>query len=191
VAPARHGLEVAGTGPRSFTDLVERAKRNDSEAWEQLVDRLGGLVWSVTQSFGLADHDAVDVGQMAWLQLAREIGHLRDPERIGLWLATTTRRECLRFVRQRARVQPVDPADIPDGGDLEPEIGDLVVRRELARELWAALDRLPWACRALLRAFLATPEPSYEEVAAALGVPLGSIGPRRQRCLRHLRALIC
>jgi RNA polymerase sigma factor (sigma-70 family) len=170
---------------------VERAKGQEQAAWDALVDRLAGLVWSVIHSYGISEHDAVDIGQMTWLQLVRGLGRVREPERVGLWLATTARRECLRFIYQRSRSFSVDPATAFESNISESEpVEDVALGRQSGRELWEALESMPTACRSLISAFLVTPEPSYAEVAAGLGIPLGSIGPRRQRCLAKLRAML-
>lgn len=171
-----------------LSDLVAAARVGDESAWNQLVTRLAGLVWSITRGFGLSEHDALDVGQIVWLQLARNLDRIHEPERVGLWLATSTRRECVRLLQRERRWERVDPiAGLADRADSAPSTEDAVIAEERNHLLRSALTKLPTGCQALLRAFLCVPEPSYAEVAAALGMPQGSVGPRRKRCLQHLR----
>ncbi len=88
-------------GGLSSADLLERVAAHDGRAWEELVDRYVGLVWATTRNHGLSHEDAIDVGQTVWLKLSQNIGRIRDPERVGLWLQTTARNECIRLLNQR------------------------------------------------------------------------------------------
>ncbi len=174
----------------SLSDLIEQARGGDASAWSALVGRLANLVWSITRSFGLGVHDAADVSQIVWLQLARSIGDLHDPERVGLWLATCARRECLRLLDRTSRIVAVNPVEmVATCPDVTPSVEDTVVQREERRMLWDGLPRLPHRCRALVRLLLADPQPSYAELSAALDIPVNSVGPTRQRCLAQLRSI--
>lgn len=175
--------------------LVTAAAGGDKAAWQALVERFGGMVWSVARGYRLSRADAADVSQTVWLRLAENIGKINNPERVGAWLATAARRECLQSIRVNARTVPTgDMALFEDAGtDLNPTEGE-VLRAEGEREsahrakaMWRALGRLPQRCQQLLRVLMASPPPSYAEVAAALDLPVGSIGPTRARCLQRLR----
>jgi RNA polymerase sigma factor (sigma-70 family) len=182
---------VSTGGARSLTELVGAAQRDDASAWNELVDRLGNLVWSITRSFGIPAHDALDVSQTTWLQLARRIDRIADPERLGLWLATTTRRECITYLARSTGLRRTEPFDrLTERESPVPAVEDTIVEREEARHVWDAVQRLPAGCRGLIRLFLADPEPSYAEVATALDMPVNSVGPRRRRCLDKLRSSI-
>jgi RNA polymerase sigma factor (sigma-70 family) len=171
-----------------LAELVEAARDNDPRSWEQLVERFSKLVWSVTRRYRLAPQDAADVSQTTWLQLANSLGSIRDPDRLGLWLVTVTRRECLRVRERNSRQTPVDPLTVRDVAPGDSVAVDERLLDDERRQLaWAALDRLPARCQRLLLELLAEPEPSYAQVAAALDMPIGSIGPQRQRCLANLR----
>lgn len=181
--------------PDETGQLVRGAADGDEAAWRGLVERFSGLVWAVARAHRLANADAADVFQTTWLRLAEHIGRIERPDRIGAWLATAARRECLQNLRSAARVTPT--GDI-DRLDITPVVGspteEAVLAAEQEREdadraaaMWRALARLPGRCRELLRVLMASPPPSYAEVAASLGLPLGSIGPTRARCLQRLR----
>jgi RNA polymerase sigma factor (sigma-70 family) len=168
-------------------DMVTRAAAGDQQAWNRLVDQFTGLLWSITSAYQLSHEDAADIIQMTWLKLLENLGGLREPAHVGAWLATTTRRECLRFLRRPDRVVLVadDTALWPDPDPaLTPE--GIALRTERDRLLWRAIAQLPVNCRRLLRVLVADGV-SYEEVAAALDMPIGSIGPTRGRCLGRLR----
>lgn len=175
--------------------LVVAAAGGDKDAWQALVARFSGLIWSITRAYRLSNADAADVFQTTWLRLAEHIGRIEDPRRVGAWLATAARRECLQNLRTAGRALPSDDMSRfesirADDNPTEEAILAAEREREDSRRtaaVWRAFERLPARCRELLRVLMASPPPSYAEVAAALGLPVGSIGPTRARCLRKLR----
>lgn len=170
--------------------LVERAARGDADAWDSLVERFSGLVWSIARGYGLDAADAADVSQTCWLRLAENLDRLRDPERVGAWLATTARRESLVVVKRGRRQVPSGVLfDDETAGD-DPGVDSGLLRDERAAALSRAFRELPSLCRTLLRVLLSDPAPSYAEVSDSLDMPIGSIGPRRARCLDRLRVAV-
>jgi RNA polymerase sigma factor (sigma-70 family) len=165
--------------------LVRRAADGDRDAWSRLVDRFGGLVWSVTRAHRLSAADAADVAQTTWLHLVEHLDDLQNPDAVGGWLATTARRESLRVLRMNARLPPTDQA--VEVVDAHPPASASLIAAERDGALWAAFERLPERCRILLRLLVTDPVPSYEDIGASLGMPIGSIGPTRIRCLARLR----
>lgn len=164
--------------------LVRRAADGDPAAWQELVRRYTSVVWSVAREHRLSACDAADVSQATWLSLAEHLHRLRDPERLAGWLATTARRESLRILSVRRRETPLEWAalsSIVDGPEADVVAGD----RDGA--LWRCLHGLPERCRALLRLIAHAPDLTYAQAARALGVPAGSVGPMRSRCLAVLR----
>ncbi len=174
---------------------MTRAADGDEAAWQRLVELFSGLVWSVTRAFRLANADAADVFQTTWLRLAEHIRRIDHPDRVGAWLATAARRECLQYLRSSGRAIPTDDLHRLEGTPvLDNPTEEAILEAEREQEdaaravaLWRALGRLPARCHELLRVLMASPPPSYAEVAAALGLPVGSIGPTRARCLQTLR----
>ena len=169
-------------------DLLARLRTRDATAWEELVERYTGLIWAIARAHRLGQAQAADVSQVTWLRLLDHLDEVRQPERLGGWLATTARRECLRTIGSNRRELLVgdDPRlERAEPGAAGPGDGLLDAERDV--NLWRAFDALPPRCRRLLRVLLADPEPSYTEVSAALGIPIGSIGPTRARCLACLR----
>ncbi len=178
--------------------LVKAAAEGDEAAWRAIVERFSGLVWAVARGFRLGQADAGDVYQTVWLRLAENLRRIQNPDQLGAWLATTARRESLRVVRVRRRDVPMEdaaladflPADegSPELATLEAEQARLEAHR--AKQMWRAFRELSARCQQLLRVLMATSRPSYAEAAAALDVPVGSIGPTRARCLQQLRRRI-
>jgi RNA polymerase sigma factor (sigma-70 family) len=166
---------------------LRRAAAGEQASWDRLVDRYGALVWSVARSYRLTPEDAADVSQTTWLRLVEHLGRLREPERLSAWLVTTAKRECLRVIRSRSRERIVDLEGLAGASDSDPPPDHRLLATERTALLMQGLSRLGDGCQRLLRVLMASPPPSYEVVGAALGMPIGSIGPTRARCLNHLR----
>lgn len=166
--------------------LLRAAGEGHAHAWNALVSEYNGLVWSVVRAHRLGDADAADVTQTTWLRLAEHVTDIRDPERLGAWLATTARHESLRLLRVGQRVVPTEEVDPPDDMGT-PAIDHRLLTEERDTALWRAFETLSAQCQSLLRLLVADPAPSYEEIGAALGMAVGSIGPMRGRCLARLR----
>ncbi|MBB3674403.1 RNA polymerase sigma factor [Modestobacter versicolor] len=171
----------------STADLVRAAATGDRGAWDTLVGRYAGLVWSVARGHRLQGEDAADVFQTTWLRLVEQLPRIREPERVGAWLATTARRECLRVLRRSGR-ETVSRAEVLEAvPDDVPGFDESLVRAEQREALWHHLQTSSDRCRRLLRVLVADPPLSYTEVAEVLEMPIGSIGPTRRRCLEQLR----
>lgn len=169
---------------------VAAAAGGSNSAWGRLVDHYNGLLWSIARSFRLSPPDAADVIQTTWLRLVEHLGRIEQPDRVGAWLATTARNECLAALRRNTRATPAGSDFLDDVADRAPgpDHGLLTLERDTA--LWSALESLSELCRSLLRILASDPPPSYAEIGAALSMPVGSIGPSRARCLERLRRKI-
>jgi len=171
-------------------ELLEAAARGDQGAWQALVDRYSTAIAAVTRAHRLDVADAGDVLQTTWLRLIEHRDRIREPNRLGAWLVTTARNECLRVLRHARR-------QIPVGDDLftmalsqqspTSSIEDDVLVAERKAAVKEAVATLPVNHRSLIELLMADPAPSYEEVSAILRIPVGSIGPTRGRCLAKLR----
>jgi RNA polymerase sigma factor (sigma-70 family) len=176
--------------------LVALARGGDEQAWRSLVERYSPLLTAVVSSYRLSAAARQDVVQLVWLRLVENLDRLRRAEALPQWLVTTARREALRQARAQFRVVASDPTQpgwaeqpgylvgpLPQPG---PEVGLLAAEQRQA--LLSALAELPEISRRLLALLVTDPTPSYAEVARQLGVPIGGIGPRRQRALAQLRS---
>ena len=173
----------------SVINLVMRARNGDEQAWDELVERYAPLVWSICRSHRLSRADAEDVSQIVWLQLVNQLGKIRDPAALPGWLATTAQRECGRLWRaahrSHAAGQVQDAENIPDNraGTTDQEL--LLAERHAA--LREAFTQLPPGCQQLIALLIQDPPVPYAQISATLGIPVGSIGPTRSRCLDKLR----
>jgi RNA polymerase sigma factor (sigma-70 family) len=168
------------------SELVTAAGQGDQEAWDSLTRAFGPMIWAIANAHRLRDADAADVSQATWLALLEHLGDVKDPCRLGAWLATTARRECLRILRSRER-RVLYGDDYPEHESSDPSPGDMLLLSERDAALWCGFARLRPTDQALLRLLMTDPRPSYEEISAALEMPIGSIGPTRQRALARLR----
>lgn len=196
--PGRPTLASSGStatvlrlGAPDIADLVQRAGQGDGWAWERLVDQYGRIIWAVTRDFRLGESDAADVAQATWLRLFEHIHRLEYPDRVGSWLAVTARRECLRSVAARKRVVLVhDDGELHDVPAHGPEVDERLLAAERAQAVREALSDLPSQWQQMLQLLMADPPASYAEISDQLGLPIGSIGPTRGRCLARLRELL-
>jgi RNA polymerase sigma factor (sigma-70 family) len=165
--------------------LVAAAARGDETAWNHLVERYSSLLWAIARAHRLSSGDAADVIQATWLRLVEHLAGIRNPDGVGAWLATTARREALLTIRRGARCEPAE--DLHVVPDAHPAADAELLREERRTAIATALRRLPTRDVALLRLLTLDPMPTYEEIGAALAMPIGSIGPTRGRALERLR----
>jgi RNA polymerase sigma factor (sigma-70 family) len=163
------------------TDLTALATTGDEGAWQELVHAHAPIVWAVIRAHRLRGADAADVWQNAWAALAGNLPKLRRPDRLSAWLATTTRRECLRVLRQLRREV------LTDEWELAADPGPAIVTTARDQLLWQAFAKLPQRCRDLLGLFVHAPELTYAQVSKALGLKENSVHRTRTRCVDQLR----
>jgi len=171
----------------SVTDLLLRVGDRDPAAWEEIVHRYGKLVSATVRRFRLQNADALDAVQMTWLRLVEHANQIQNPERLGGWLVTTARRECLRILRQ-AKLTPGyfgEVAETVVDSLVGPE--QRVIDAEITRTLWNFVSELAPPRQTLLSALFIDHPRSYAEVACICGIQPGGIGPTRARALAQLR----
>ncbi len=162
-------------------ELLSAAADGDQWAWDELVSRFGPRMWAVARACGLNEADAADVVQGSWLRLLERLGGIRDPGLVGAWLATTARREALLLLRRT-------PPGLAFEGGHAPDPASAVLEADGHRLLWKTVSSLQEPCRTLLH--LVATDLGSRQMAMRLGMPVGSVGPTRARCLEKLRTLI-
>ncbi len=175
--------------------LVLACRDGNAEAWEMLVGRYQRLVYSIPRRAGLDEETAADVFGHVFATLVEHLDRLEQPSRIGAWLATTAKRESWRISRTSRRYVASISTDGTDEGseppDADPLPEETLVRMEEQHRVRAAVGRLDERCSKLLtQLFYQQESPAYSEIAASLGIPEGSIGPTRARCLHKLRRIL-
>lgn len=186
--PGTEGKETNG----ALRSLIEACLLGEEGAWETLLGRYSGLIYSVALRYGLSEVEAADVFQNVCLSLWRSLEQLRDFSRLEAWLMTVSARLAWQQARERFHLHlglALPEGEVPEAEAGAPE--EVLLLKEEWRTLGEALGRLPQRCRRLVWHLFYDPSaPSYAEVAQRLGMPLGSIGPVRRRCLERLRALL-
>jgi RNA polymerase sigma factor (sigma-70 family) len=176
----------ADLAAHELTDLVQRARRGEAQAWEALVAMFTPALRATARSYRLNASDVEDVVQTTWAAAFRHVERIREPEAIGGWLMVTVRREAIRTLRARQREVPT--ADLPDRSPAgEPVPVSALLETERCHAIREAVESLPDRQRTLLRALLSQPELTYDELSQRLAIPVGSIGPTRERALARLR----
>jgi RNA polymerase sigma factor (sigma-70 family) len=170
----------------STAPLLENAARGAEWAWRDLVTRYSSLIHSVCRQFRIDDADADDICGAVWLRLVTNLAQIREPAALPGWLQTTARHECLRLLRHRNRLVPVDAGTFAESADPAPDVTVLGAERLAAAR--RACAELPRRDRQLLALLFCDPPKSYREISATLGIPVGSIGPSRARCLARVRS---
>jgi RNA polymerase sigma factor (sigma-70 family) len=174
------------TSETAVAGLARAAVAGDQRAWDALVRRLDPLVRGVVRAYRLNAADAEDVVQTTWLHAFRNLPKLREPAAFPKWLAVTARREALRALQRGGReILLVEPQPVREESPVTIE--QQVIERECHDAVHAAVARLPQRQRSLLGAILRRPGVTYDELSDELGMPMGSIGPTRERALRRLR----
>jgi RNA polymerase sigma factor (sigma-70 family) len=171
-------------------ELLRAAMRGDQGAWQALVERYSSAIAAVTRAHRLDAADAGDVHQSTWLRLIEHGDRIRDPDRLGAWLVTTARNECLRIHRHARRLIPTGDLLDSMAQSRQPatsSIEDDVILAETSAAVLEAVASLPLNQRSLIQLLMTDPAPSYEEVSTILRMPVGSIGLTRGRCLAKLR----
>lgn len=180
------------TATDTLTDLVRAARDGDAGAWSRIIERHTALLWSVARAHRLDSHSAADVVQTTWLRLVDSLDRIEQPEALPGWLATTARREALRIVL-RSRDVPGWGQDVAEDLDRRSNAADLdahLLSEERDAVLWTTFNEQTERCQRLLRILCADQSPPYSVISTMLGMPVGSIGPTRARCLTQLRAAL-
>jgi RNA polymerase sigma factor (sigma-70 family) len=184
VSVATNSIEPASA---TTAELVRGARHRQSGAWRELVSRYEGMVRAVVGSYRLQEADSADAVQNTWLRALERLDTVRDAACLGGWLTTIARRECLALLARSRREAPCEVAEDRLVVD-QPGPEAVVLAEEARRAVARALTELPLKRRELVRVlFSMNDEPNYAEVSRLVGLPIGSIGPTRQRALRSLR----
>jgi RNA polymerase sigma factor (sigma-70 family) len=170
--------------------LTQAAIAGDQKAWANLYVRYTPLISTVCRQYRLRPSDADDVGQVVWLRLIQHLKGLREPRALPGWIATTTRNEAVRVLRMHQRTEPADPSKDGRFDQIHSSgFDDHLLIAEQRQVLHNGINNLRPEHRKLLLLLLSEPEVPYQEISRRLGIPVGSIGPTRARCLDKIRSM--
>ena len=182
----------------SDSKLVAACLSGDARSWDTLIARYQGLIYALALRMGLPAADADDVFQNVCLRMFQHLNELRDTERLSGWLVAMTRQEVWRLRRRREMPLMTELPDVAReaetvrkiGGHTDPTPEEAVLMLEEQHLVRQCLNHLPEECRKLLTLLYGEESPGYAAVAAHLSMPVGSIGPKRARCLQRLKKLL-
>jgi RNA polymerase sigma factor (sigma-70 family) len=177
--------------------LISACRRGDEAAWENLIKRYQRLIYSIPRRAGLDEFSSSEVFQNVFAILVERLNQIEHPDRIQAWLVTAARRETWRVIRglreSAAKKVPAEndqgeTIELPDSAPLPDEV---LLQLEKQHKVRNAVEAMDERCRNLLELLFYSQEtPPYSQIAASLGLPEGSIGPTRARCLRKLLRLL-
>lgn len=167
-----------------------RWRRGDARAMDDLVRTMTPVLWHVVRSYGLERTLAEDVVQSTWMALLRGHDRIADEAAVAGWLTTCARREAWRTAKAQQRVRPTDDEELEIRLPVTESAEERAQAADVDHRLWRAVATLDERCRRLLRIVAFEERPDYARIAQDLAMPIGSIGPTRQRCLGKLRALL-
>jgi RNA polymerase sigma factor (sigma-70 family) len=170
--------------------MLSAARDGSEDALGDIVTELTPMLWQVARASGLSTPEAEDVLQTVWIRLLSHLDSIRDAHALIPWLVVTTRRESWRQRAAGRKQLPAEGSWFAALPDASPGSEDQIISADQSRVLWGAFAQLSSRCQELLRIVAFVPRPDYQAVAAELGMPRGSVGPTRGRCLAKLRALL-
>jgi RNA polymerase sigma factor (sigma-70 family) len=178
-------MDRTGIDHESATVLVMRARAGDPVVWNGIVHEYTALIRAVCRRHQLTSSDSEDVAGKVWLKLVEQLATIRVPAALPGWLATTTARTCVELIRQNTKYVPNHATD---AADTESEAVDAALLADERRTvLHDALACLSHRDQRLIAMLFGSQPRSYTDIAADLDIPIGAIGPTRQRCLSKLR----
>jgi RNA polymerase sigma factor (sigma-70 family) len=181
----------AKKSPRAWSDerLVKECLSGSEEAWSLLIEKYKALIYSIPVKYRLPPHEAAEVFQATCVELLKCLPELREPRALPKWLMQVAHHHCYRWKQQQQRLVSSDDDESGLPVPETPAIAESLIRQtqeeQMLREVMASLSP---QCRRLVELlFFETPARPYAEVAAELGLAVGSIGFTRQKCMDRLR----
>ena len=188
MSPARTKASAKPEAKWNDTRLVKECLSGDEAAWAQLIDKYKALIYSIPIKYNLPPQEAADVFQSTCVELLVRLPELREPRALPKWLMQVAHHECYRVKRLSKRVVSRDSEENSPEPEVPPIAEGLVQQTQEEQMLGESIAVLTPQCRRLVEMlFFESPSRPYAEVAAELGLALGSIGFTRQKCIERLR----
>ncbi len=170
--------------PHELAGLVERAREGDVPAFERLIATYQSKVYTFAFAFAGDPEVAQDLAQDALVKVYRSLGSFRFQSAFTTWLYSIVKNTYLdaiksRAGRERALEDPLTDQDISELRDVGTA-EERLLQKETRRTLFAALRQVPVAFRTVIM-MADVQGMSYEEIAGALDVPVGTVKSRLKR----------
>lgn len=165
-------------------------RAGDATAVDELVTTMTPVLWHVVRAYGHDRQSAEDVISATWLGFVRLHGTIEEPKAVASWLITSARRGAAAHARTARRAVPVQDETLASVLPDDVSAEERAVLDDEASRLWGAVATLDERCRRLLRVVAFMDRPDYQGLSQELGMPVGSIGPTRARCLAKVRTAL-
>jgi len=169
-------------------EAFDRWRSGERGAIDELVHEMTPVLWHVVRAYRLDEDVCEDIVQFTWLTLVRKADSVENPRAIAAWLIITARRQAWRVAARKRREDPVDEELLAPVLPKTASAESVAVETDGNHRLWAAVSRLNERCQRLLRVIAFDDRPDYEHLSQEMGMPIGSIGPTRRRCLEKLKS---
>lgn len=173
---------------RDDARLVKQCLAGSEEAWSVLIDKYKALIYSIPVKYGLPQHEAAEVFQATCAEMLARLPELREPRALPKWLMQVAHHKCYHWKQQQQRLvsRDADPnLPVPEAPAIAESLVQQTQEEQMVREAMAALS--PQCRRVVELLFFEEPPRPYNQVAAELGLAVGSIGFTRQKCIDRLR----
>ncbi len=167
--------------------LLDRCRQGDDLAWEAFVRQFQGRVYSIASGYALRTDEARDLAQDIFVRLYETRGHWAPADHFLPWLVRVARNMCLDHLRRKHARPPAedllaDQMELADGSATPEASLESVARRRL---VWRALRSLGHLSREviLLKEIQGF---TFEEIAAMLRLPIGTVKSRSNRARLEL-----
>jgi RNA polymerase sigma factor (sigma-70 family) len=177
------------SGPKaSDQKLIKLCQKGQSPAWDLLVERYQRLVYHFPSDAGLSQEDCEEVLQETFLAAYQALDKLSEVSHMGRWLAVVSQRTTWRLIQNKKRRKENllnEEIDVADPQETEKDL-EIKIQQDLIRK---GLAKLNEKCQKLIHLlFFRYESKDYDQIAAEAGIPKGSIGPIRQRCLAKFKS---
>lgn len=152
--------------PRTIElELVRRCQRGEADAFDELYDRFGDVVWRLCYRMAGNSDDAQDLAQEVWLVVWQRVSSFRCESAFATWLYRVASNVCLQWLRKvrNKKTSPIDDIPLVSDSRLESRVAD----REYLARLLAAIEELPEALKLAL-VLRVEQDLSYGEIAEVL-----------------------
>jgi len=177
-------------GPLQDELLVKECLSGNEDAWSALIDKYKNLIFSIPIKRGFSSEDAADIFQAVCLALVSELPRLRQSRALPAWLIQTTSHKCFRWQNTIQRYSDTELQKEMQSDEAAKVPEELVAQIEREQIVRDSVSELPTNCKRVIELLFYSATLSYNDLAAALETPKGSIGPIRMRCLEKLRRLL-
>jgi RNA polymerase sigma-70 factor, ECF subfamily len=167
-------------------DLVAMTLRGDSEAFATLVERYDRAVYHLAYRTLRDVEEARDATQEAFFKAFRSLRTFKQGAKFSTWIFAIAYHACCDRLNRRKHYTG---EEMPDRADAAPGPEAQVIALDEASRLRAAIEALPEKYRTVVTLFHLQGK-QYEEIAAVLGLPMGTVKTHLFRAKEQLRRLL-